>query len=330
MLPLFRVAVLLPCYNEDATVARVVNDFRIALPEAAIYVGDNNSTDNSVVRAQEAGAEVVSERLQGKGNVLRRMFADIDADIYVIADADATYDATAAPQLVAQLISEGLDFVNASRVPVEKGAYRRGHHFGNRILSGIVSIIFGSRVDDMLSGYKVLSRRFVKSFPALASGFETETELLVHALELRMPLAEIETSYFERPPESLSKLRTLADGFRILVMIVKLIREERPLPFFLAIFTLFLFLTLILGVPVIWEFLETGLVPRLPTALLATGLMLLAFISLACGLIVDMITHMRREIKRLHYLSLAASDSSYPSADSSKTIGHRYPNGTRK
>ena len=308
------IAVLIPCYNEEAAIGKVVEDFRAALPDAIVYVYDNNSKDRTVEVARAAGAVVRSEPLQGKGNVMRRMFADIEADVYVLVDGDDTYHAASAPELVKRLWDEQLDMVNGARVTEIVAAYRPGHRFGNLVLTGMVAKIFGSRIGDMLSGYRVFSRRFVKSFPALASGFETETELTVHALELRMPIAEVKTPYKDRPPGSHSKLNTIRDGIRILRAIVMLVKEERPLPFFSAAFGLLALLSVILGVPVIATYFQTGLVPRFPTALLATGLMLLAFLSLTCGLILDTVTHGRREAKRMSYLSLRAPGHHRPLA----------------
>ncbi|MBO9135142.1 glycosyltransferase [Rhizobium sp. B230/85] len=299
-----RIAVLLPCYNEAVTIAKVVADFQMSLPGAAVYVYDNNSSDGTGAIARAAGAVVRVEKRQGKGNVIRRMFADIDADIYVLADGDGTYSALFAPMLIDALISDELDFVNGSRVSTLSGAYRPGHQFGNRLLSGIVRRIFGPQFSDMLSGYKVLSRRFVKSFPAMSSGFETETELAVHALELRMPCAELPTPYSERPEGSVSKLNTVRDGARIMLMIVKLIKEERPLMFFGLFGLLFFTIATVLMVPVLMTFFETGLVPRLPTAILSLGMVLLGFLSIFTALILDMTTRARREIKRLIYLSV--------------------------
>jgi hypothetical protein len=300
-----RVAVLLPCYNEAVTIAKVVADFRLSLPDAAVYVYDNNSTDGTSAVARAAGAIVRTEKRQGKGNVIRRMFADIDADIYVLADGDGTYSALFAPMLIDALVADGLDFVNASRVSQLTGAYRPGHAFGNRLLSGIVRWIFGPQFSDMLSGYKVLSRRFVKSFPAMSSGFETETELAVHALELRMPCTELPTPYGERPEGSVSKLHTVRDGTRILLMIVKLIKDERPLMFFGLSGLLFLAIATGLIVPVLVTYFETGLVPRMPTAIFSLGIGLLGFLCIFTALILDTTTRARREIKRLIYLSIA-------------------------
>jgi glycosyltransferase involved in cell wall biosynthesis len=299
------IAVLVPCYNEEATISDVVRDFRAALPSATVYVYDNNSTDRTVEVAREAGATVYTEPLQGKGNVVRRMFADIEADVFVMTDGDNTYDASIAPELVKKLLDENLDLVNGKRIHEVTEAYRPGHQFGNALLTSLVAIIFGKRFEDMLSGYKIFSRRFAKSFPSLSSGFEIETELTVHALELRMPVAEVETRYGARPEGSESKLSTFSDGFRILRMIGMLIKEERPLQFFMSIFGLFAITALILVIPVISTYLDTGLVPRLPTAVLATGLMLLGFLSMACGLILDTVTRGRQELKRLQYLSVS-------------------------
>ena len=301
-----RIAVLLPCYNEEAAIAQVVEDFRRALPQASVYVYDNASTDRTGEVAAAAGAVVVREPLRGKGNVVRRMFADIEADIYVLADGDDTYDAAAAPELIETLCREQLDMVNAARANTSDDAYRRGHQFGNRLFTTMVSTLFGKRFDDILSGYRIFSRRFVKSFPALAQGFEIETELTVHALELRMPVGEVMTAYKERPEGSESKLSTFRDGFRILRTIVRLTKEERPLQFFAAAGAVLALASVILAIPIIVTFLESGLVPRIPTAVLVCALMILAFLSLACGLILDSVAHGRRELKRLHYLHLPA------------------------
>ncbi len=308
-----RVAVLVPCYNERVAIPSVVQAFRAVLPEGIVYVYDNNSTDGTADAAQQAGAKVRTETLQGKGHVIRRMFADIDADAYVLVDGDNTYDADAAPRMVQMLRDEGLDMVNGARVSNAEAAYRPGHRLGNSVLTGLVSTIFGSRVSDMLSGYRVFSRRFVKSFPALSQGFEIETELTVHALELRMPIGEMQTFYKERAVGSVSKLRTYSDGIRILRTILVLVKEERPLPFFVAWTVLLLLLGFGFGLPVVIEFARSGLVPRLPTAVLATGLVLLAFLSLACGLILDSVTRGRRELKRLAYLQIPAYRESSPS-----------------
>lgn len=301
-----RVAVLVPCFNEQAAIPAVVRAFRAALPDAAIYVYDNNSSDGTAAAAREAGALVRTERLQGKGNVIRRMFADIEADAYVLVDGDDTYDAASAPAMVGLLLRDGLDMVNGARVSEAQAAYRPGHRFGNRVLTGLVAGIFGDRVSDMLSGYRVFSRRFVKSFPALSGGFETETEFTIHALELRMPIGEVPTPYKERPAGSASKLNTYRDGLRILRTVLLLVKEERPLPFFAVIAALLLLVAAVVFAPVLRTYLQTGLVPRLPTAVLATGLVVLSFLSLTCGLILDSVTRGRKEVKRLAYLSIPA------------------------
>ena len=303
-----RIAVLIPCYNEEVAVPQVVAAFRAALPDAVIHVYDNNSTDRTKAVAAEAGAVVRTEALQGKGNVVRRMFADIEADAYVLVDGDDTYDASAAPEMVRLLLAEQLDMVTAVRVTESDAglAYRPGHRLGNRVLTGMVRHIFGDRITDMLSGYRVFSRRFVKSFPALASGFETETEFTVHALELRLPLGEVRTRYKERPVGSVSKLNTWRDGIRILRTIVMLVQRERPLAFFAASGALLLGLALLLAAPLFATYVETGLVPRLPTALLATGLAILAALSVACGLILDTVSRGRLEARLLAYLAIPA------------------------
>ncbi len=299
------VAVLVPCYNEAATIRNVVSDFRRALPEATIYVYDNNSSDDTVNIARAAGAIVRTERHQGKGNVVRRMFSDIEADVYVMVDGDDTYDAGAAPTLIEYLIDETLDMVNGKRVTSEVAAYRMGHRFGNALLTKLVCWFFGEQFKDMLSGYRVFSRRFVKSFPALSNGFEIETELTVHALNLRMPVGEVETNYRSRPEGSISKLNTYRDGVRILKTIMILVKEEMPLQFFSCVGAMLAAISLLLGAPVIEEFLRTGLVPRLPTAVLSVSVMILGFLSLASGLILDTVSHGRREMKRLRYLEIS-------------------------
>lgn len=299
-----RLAVIIPCYNEEVAIGRVVADLRASLPAARIVVFDNNSRDATAERARAAGAEVRDERRQGKGHVIRRAFADIEADIYLLVDGDDTYDAAAAPAMVALLTEQRLDMVTAVRADAAAAAYRRGHRFGNRALTGAVRAIFGAGVSDMLSGYRAFSRRFVKSFPGNASGFETETEFTVHALELRLPIGEVAAPYKERPQGSASKLRTYSDGVRIARTIVLLIKEERPLQFFALVGAVLLVLGLALGIPVVLEFLRTGLVPRLPTALAATGLVLLSFLSAGSGLVLDSVARGRREQKRLAYLAI--------------------------
>jgi glycosyltransferase involved in cell wall biosynthesis len=302
----YEVAVLVPCYNEERAIAKVVADFRVALPDAAIYVYDNNSTDGTVAAAAQAGAVVRRESHQGKGYVVRRMFNDIEADIYVLVDGDATYDAPSAPAMIDKLVGERLDMVVGSRVDREEAAYRRGHRAGNLMLTGFVAHIFGRAFTDILSGYRVFSRRFVKSFPILSGGFEIETELTVHALELELPVGEVATPYFSRPAGSASKLSTWHDGFRILRTILKLYRAERPLPFFGAFGVALAIMSIGLAIPVFITYVQEGLVPRLPTAILSTGLMVLAFLSIAVGLILDTVTRGRREAKLIAYLALRA------------------------
>jgi glycosyltransferase involved in cell wall biosynthesis len=301
-----RIAVILPCYNEAAAIGQTVADYRAALPDALIYVYDNNSRDRTADVARAAGAIVRTETMQGKGHVVRRMFADVEADVYVMADGDATYEAAAAPAMIAALIEGQLDMVVGSRQDEVEAAYRRGHRFGNAMLTGILTRIFGRSFTDILSGYRVFSRRFVKSFPVLSSGFEIETEISVHALELRMPVAEIVTRYAARPEGSESKLSTYRDGWRILKTIGLLFRIERPVLFFGGAGALLALLAFVLAVPLIITYVQTGLVPRLPTALLSTGLVILAFLCLFCGLILDTVVRGRREVRRLAYLSLPA------------------------
>ena len=300
------IAVILPCYNEAAAIAQTVAAFRASLPNALIYVYDNNSSDSTCAVASEAGAIVRSEKMQGKGNVVRRMFADVDADIYIMADGDATYDAAAAPALVKQLIDENLDMVVGARKSEVEAAYRRGHRLGNAMLTGMLAQLFGRSFSDILSGYRVFSKRFVKSFPVLSSGFEIETEISVHALELNMPVAEQVTAYAARPEGSESKLSTYRDGWRILKTIIRLFRYERPLAFF-GIIALFLAVAAIsLAIPLAITYFDTGLVPRIPTALLSTGLIILAAMSMMCGLILDTVVRGRLEVRRLAYLGYPA------------------------
>lgn len=301
-----RIAVLLPCYNEEAAIGLTIAGFRAALPSAAIYVYDNNSTDRTREMAAAAGAFVRTERMQGKGHVVRRMFADIEADIYVMADGDATYDAAAAPELVRRLLDEQLDMVVGARKSEVEEAYRRGHRLGNRMLTGMLARLFGRSFSDILSGYRVFSRRFVKSFPALARGFETETEISVHALELAMPVGEIVTAYGARPEGSESKLSTYRDGWRIARTILHLFRIERPVLFYGGFGGLLLLLALVLAAPLVVTYVQTGLVPRFPTAILITGLTIVAALSFFCGLILDTVVRGRREVRRLAYLGLPA------------------------
>jgi glycosyltransferase involved in cell wall biosynthesis len=297
-----RIAVLIPCYNEELTVGKVVQDFRRVLPTSYIYVYDNNSKDATIEAAKKAGAIVQTEVLQGKGNVVRRMFADVEADIYVMVDGDATYDANSVQLMIDKMIAERLDMVTGVRKSHLQEAYRAGHRFGNIIFSLLIAKIFGDRISDLLSGYRVFSRRFVKSFPALSGEFEIETELTVHALELRMAIDEIETPYGARPEGSVSKLSTYKDGLKILFTVVKLIKNERPLPLFGLLGFIFILASVAFAVPIFSTYLETGLVPRLPTATLIVGMTIIGFFSIFAGIIIDSISTSRREIKRLFYL----------------------------
>lgn len=301
-----RIAVLIPCYNEAASIAGVLDDFKAALPDATLYVYDNNSADETAAIAVAHGAVLRRESLQGKGHVVRRMFADVEADIYVLVDGDATYDAASSPQLVQTLLNGPYDMVNAARVEQQQAAYRPGHRFGNRLISGLVVGLFGRSCRDVLSGYRVFSRRFVKSFPALARGFEIETELTVHGLQLRMPVTEVETPYRERPAGSFSKLNTVRDGARILLTIIHLVKEEKPLAFFSSVAGLFALGGVGFGIPIMQHYLQTGLVPRLPTFVLVIGLMILATLAFTCGVILDSVTRARLEAKRMHYLTIPA------------------------
>jgi glycosyltransferase involved in cell wall biosynthesis len=313
-----RVAVLLPCYNEEAAIGQTVRDFRTALPDATIYVYDNNSRDQTVAVAAAAGAVVRTERMQGKGNVVRRMFADIEADVYVMADGDATYEAGAAPELVQLLLTDNLDMVVGARKSEVEAAYRRGHRFGNAMLTGMLARLFGRSFTDILSGYRIFSRRFAKSFPVLSAGFEIETEISVHALSLRMPVAERVTAYAARPEGSESKLSTYRDGWRILNTILKLYRFEKPLAFFGTIAALIALAALVLATPLVITFAQTGLVPRFPTAILVTGMMIVATLSFLAGLILDTVSRGRLEVRRLAYLNHPAPGTS--SAGSSASV----------
>ncbi len=301
-----RIAVLLPCFNEEAAIAATVAGFSDALPGATVYVYDNNSRDRTCEAAAKAGAIVRSERQQGKGHVVRRMFADIDADIYVMADGDLTYDPKAAPEMVAMLTSEQLDMVVGTRRHEAKDAYRGGHVLGNRLFTGLLAGLFGRSFTDIFSGYRIFSRRFVKSFPVLSSGFEIETEMSVHALELRMPVGELETAYASRPDGSHSKLSTFSDGWRILKTIVTLYRIERPVLFFGSIGALLVAAAIALSIPLVVTYLDTGLVPRVPTAILVTGMTIVAVLCVFAGLILDTVTRGRREVRRLAYLAQPA------------------------
>lgn len=301
-----KVAVLIPCYNEEKAVGKVIKDCKKYLPAANVYVYDNNSKDKTKQVAKKAGAIVRSETYQGKGNVVRRMFADIDADVYVMTDGDATYDIASVPKMIKLMIDENLDLVTGVRESVEEETYRAGHKFGNVLMTKLVHLFFGKRTDDMLSGLRVFSHRFVKSFPANSHGFEIETELTVHSASMRLPVADVRTPYYARPEGSISKLSTFKDGYKILKMIAVLIKEERPLLFFgLGAFVLFI-LSILAGIPVIAHYFETGLVPRIPTAILSVGLMLCAGVSLAMALILDTVSKTRKEIRRMQYLQYKA------------------------
>jgi glycosyltransferase involved in cell wall biosynthesis len=301
-----RIAVILPCYNEEAAIAKTVAGFRAALPAATVYVYDNNSRDRTAELARAAGAVVRTERQQGKGHVVRRMFADVDADIYVMADGDLTYDPEAAPGMVRVLVEEQFDMVVGTRQHEAADAYRGGHVMGNRLFTSLLAGLFGRSFTDIFSGYRVFSRRFVKSFPALSQGFEIETEISVHALELRMPVGELVTSYGARPEGSASKLSTFRDGWRILKTIGTLYRVERPVLFYGGIAALLLLTAIILAVPLLITYLDTGQVPRFPTAILATGLVIISVLSFFAGLILDTVTRGRREMRRLAYLAYPA------------------------
>jgi glycosyltransferase involved in cell wall biosynthesis len=313
------VAVLVPCFNEAAAIDKVVRDFQAALPGATIYVYDNNSTDDTAAVARQAGAEVRREIRRGKGNVVRRMFQDIEADVYVMVDGDDTYDAAVAGQLVERLVAEHLDMVVGRRVETHQAAYRAGHRLGNRILTGLVAWLFGAQIDDMLSGYRVFSRRFVKSFPSSSREFEIETELTVHAMQLRMAVAEVETRYKERPPGSASKLRTIRDGWRILLTITNLVRNERPLLFFSLLGLACVAVALVLGIPLILHYRDTGLVPRFPTAILCSALFVIAVVCGATGLVLDLVAHVRREARRLVYLQHPAPGTAHGRRDARPT-----------
>jgi glycosyltransferase involved in cell wall biosynthesis len=303
------IAVMVPCFNEELTIGKVIDDFKKALPQAQIVVCDNLSTDLTGDKAREAGAEVIYESMPGKGNAVRRLFSDIEADIYVMVDGDATYEAAVAPRLVSYLLEHRLDMVCGKRVASAGAGYRKGHVLGNKMFTALVAGVFGRRFDDILTGYRVFSRRFVKSFPILSEGFEIETELTIHALELNMPVAEIPSVYIDRPEGSDSKLNTVSDGLKISKLIVKLVKDERPMTFFGWLFLLFCSSSLLLSVPLAITYIETGLVPRLPTAVLSSALMLLSFLFLACGFILDSVTRSRRERKRIAYLSIAGPAS---------------------
>lgn len=300
------IAVLLPCYNEAAAIEKVVKSFYAALPQCKVYVYDNCSTDNTTEVAKAAGAIVRKEPRKGKGNVVKRMFADIDADVYLLADGDQTYEAAAAPKLIDKLISENLDMVVGTRVDDanNEALYRKGHRLGNSLFTKLVAALFGNQFSDILSGYRAFSKRFVKSFPALSHGFDTEVELTIHSLELRIPVGEVETQYTTRPEGSESKLNKYRDGLRILCRVILMLKETRPLLFFGVLALIFVLTSVSLSIPLFYSYVTTGLVPRLPTAILSTGIMILAFISLTCGIVLDSVCRGRKERKYLYYLSL--------------------------
>lgn len=302
---LLKIAVVLPCYNEETAIKGVIEDFQKVLPEAVIYVCDNNSTDKTAEVAALSGATVITEKLQGKGNAVRRIFSEVDADCYIMADGDGTYDAQAAPRLIEELIENNLDMVVGCRKPVEgEVTYRPGHSFGNKLLTTIAQILFGRGYTDMLSGYRAFSKRFVKSFPVLSTGFEIETEITIHCLNLNLPSSEIQTNYYERAQGSVSKLNTYSDGWRILMTIARLFRDVKPLMFFSLVAFVLSVLSILLAIPIFIEFMDTGLVSKLPTAVLCTGLMILAFLSMACGFILDSLARFRIEAKKTAYLKI--------------------------
>lgn len=311
-----RIAVILPCHNEELTVRPVVEGFRQALPEAEIYIFNNLSTDRTAEIAVEVGAHLRNVHLKGKGNVVRRMFADVDADIYVMADGDATYHAPSARQLIDMLIDQQLDMVVGARVEAEPApgdtgiTYRPGHRWGNKLLTGTVQQIFGGSFRDMLSGYRVFSRRYVKSFPAHSHGFEIETELNVHALELRMPCTEVDTPYGARPEGSASKLSTYRDGWRILKTIGRLVVSEKPLQFFGWLGAVLALVAIALAAPIVMEYSHTGMVRRFPTLGLVSAMVVCGGVSFVTGLILQAITLTRREIKQIAYLASVANTPS--------------------
>jgi glycosyltransferase involved in cell wall biosynthesis len=299
-----KIAVLIPCYNEELAITSVVHGFQKSLPTASIYVYDNNSTDDTVLQATQAGAHVRTESRQGKGNVVCRMFADVDADVYVLVDGDGTYDCSQARQLVDKLLSGPFDMINGKRMETAKRNFRPGHRLGNAVLSGLVNILFKRQFMDMLSGYKLFSKRFVKSFPAQSQGFEIETELTVHALQMNMPVAEVDTLYRDRLEGTTSKLNTWRDGFRILRTIIRLMKNERPFEFFGVISSAFAVVAALLFAPLLVDYLRTGLVPRFPTLILVSGLGVCATLSFLFGILLEGVTLSRQEARRLIYLSI--------------------------
>lgn len=298
------IAILIPCYNEEHAIAKVIKGFQSSLPSATIYVYDNNCTDKTPEIASQAGAIIRCETRQGKGHVVRRMFADIEADVYIMVDGDGTYDATYAPLMVETLLAGPCDMVTAIRDFKYSATYEKTNTYGTKALAFIVNKIFGGEIQDMFSGYRAFSRRFVKSFPMVSTGFEIETELTIHALELQMRTAEIEAPYFDREPGSRSKLRAFRDGFKVLFMIIRFIKEERPVQLFASLGAISALLSIGLGIPLVMTYLNTGLVPRIPTAILSSALMLLGFLGLIIGFILSAVTTARRETKRLSYLKV--------------------------
>lgn len=299
------IALIVPCYNEALTIKKVIDDFKQAIPKLFVVICDNNSTDQTTEVARKAGAMVLYEPLKGKGNAVRRLFRDVQADIYIMVDGDDTYNPKDIQNMLSTLQEEHLDMVVGLRQATQKSAYPMNHSWGNWLFNWVLRFFFKSKFKDIFSGYRVFSRRFVKSFPAITSGFDIETELCVHTLDLNLPTKEIPTSYQSRPEGSVSKLKTWSDGFLILRRMIFLFKELRPFLFFGIIFLVLTSLAIFLSTPVMVTYLETGLVPRLPTALLCSSLMLLGFLSLTCGIILESIKHSRREMKRLHYLYLS-------------------------
>ncbi len=304
--PEYTVAVLLPAYNEEEGIAHVVDGFRASLPNARLIVCDNNSKDNTTKNARAAGAEVFFQPLPGKGNAMRRLFREVEADVYIMCDADGSYDASAAPMLVDKLIDEKLDMIVASRKSDDE-KYRPGHAMGNKLFSWMMGVAFGRHFNDIFSGYRIFSRRFVKSFPMMSDRFEIEAEMTIHSLELRLPFAEVPVSFFDRVGGE-SKLSTFTDGRRIAWLMAKLYRDQQPMRFFFAGAVVISILSLIVGLPVILEFFETGLVTRMPSAILAAGLAVGAALSLTCGIILDTVKRLRIQQKMQAYLNVCESE----------------------
>jgi hypothetical protein len=300
-----RIVAIVPCHNEESAIEQVVTDLKVAIPHMAVFVYDNASTDNTAGVAEAAGAAVRFEPLRGKGNVIRRAMADLDADVFLMIDGDDTYDASAAPEMIRLLLDGPYDQVTGVRTASQRGAYRAGHLLGNRMFNKVVSVIFGRPVTDMLSGYRVFSRRFVKSFPAVSRAFEIETELTVHAINTRVPQAEVAVRFKDRAEGSASKLRTYQDGFKILRMISRLLHHERPLALYSTIAGLIVATAVGISIPVIGEYIETGLVGRFPTAILSASLVVVAFIVLVVGILLDGLRKVRQETTRIAYMATA-------------------------